>query len=105
MLNTQFLSQIINVFLVLIETSLSLRFLLKFFGANTSAPFTEWIYNNTQPLLSPFVNIFPAPQIQSSFTLEFTTLFAIVIYMILGYTLIEILDLIDSAGQRMSRKK
>lgn len=97
MLQTYFLAQIINIFLVIIESALSLRFLLKFFGANTAAPFTRWVYDNTQPLLSPFVNIFPAPKLEGTFTIEFTTLFAMVIYIVLGYLIIEVLDLITAA--------
>lgn len=105
MMQTYFLSSIINIFLALIETSLSLRFLLKFFGANTAAPFTQWIYNNTEPLLYPFVNIFPAPKIEGNFTIEFTSLFAILIYMVVGYLLIEILEFIALATEARLPKK
>jgi len=104
-MKTNFLAQLINVFLLIVETSLSLRFLMKFFGANSNAPFAKWLYNNTQPLLSPFVNIFPAPEIQSQFTIEFTSLFAIIIYMIIGYTIIEILEIIFSSARESTYNK
>lgn len=100
-MKTNFLAQLINVFLLIVETSLSLRFVMKFFGANNSTPFVKWLYNNTEPLLSPFINIFPAPEIQSQFTIEFTSLFAIIIYMIVGYTIMEILDIIFSSAREL----
>lgn len=99
------LSSVINIFLMIVEVSLSLRFLLKFFGANVSAPFTQWIYNNTEPLLTPFLNIFPAPRIDGTFTIEFTSLFAIIIYMILGHMLIEALEFVSSTTSRHTSRK
>ena len=104
-MRSSLLSQLINVFLVIVETSLSLRFILKFFGANSNTPFVKWLYSNTEPLLAPFINIFPAPDIQSQFTIEFTSLFAIIIYMIVGYTILEILDIIFSSARKLTSSK
>lgn len=99
------LSSVINIFLMIVEVLLSLRFLLKFFGANVSAPFTQWIYNNTESLLAPFANIFPAPRIDGTFTIEFTSLFAIIIYMIVGHMLIEALEFISYNATRNNSRK
>lgn len=104
-MQTYRLSYIINIFLVIVESALSIRFLLKFFGANIAAPFTQWVYSNTEPLLSPFVNIFPAPKFQGNFTVEFTSLVAMLIYLLIGYAIIEVLDLATMATQRRQPKK
>lgn len=80
----------------LVEVILVTRFILKLFGANPQATFVSWIYEMTQPLLTPFLMAFPTPSVQGGYTLEFTTLFALFVYAFIGYLIQEILDILDT---------
>lgn len=68
---------------------LGLRFLLKLFGANPAAMFTRWIYETSQPLLHPFAGMFPVA-VDGRFVFDFSTLFAIAIYSLVGYLITEL---------------
>jgi uncharacterized protein YggT (Ycf19 family) len=85
-----------------IELLIGLRIFLKFFGANQAAPFVSWIYETTDPLLSPFQGMFPSPEIASGFQLEISALFALLVYAFLAYLVIEFVHLTQSA--RVKRK-
>ena len=76
----------------LVGVLLVFRFVLKFLGASSVSPFVEFIYQNTQPLLAPFLFAFPTPSISGRFVIEFTTLFAIFVYAFIGYAIEEALD-------------
>lgn len=89
---------LINFVLALIEFFLGMRFILKILGANSSAPFVGWIYETTNPILEPFKNIFPSAKI-STFTIDFTTLFALFVYMFIGYLLIELISYIEYSAR------
>lgn len=86
--------RLINFFTGLVMIFLSLRFLLKLFGANSSNNFVGWVYDNTAVLLSPFRGIFPSEVISRHYVLEFTTLFAILIYALLGLLLLMLVDIL-----------
>ena len=78
----------------LVEAILVFRFILRLLGANAQAPVVSWVYENSQPLLQPFLFAFPQPRLQGM-VLEFTTLFAIVAYAIGGYILQELFEILD----------
>ncbi len=80
----------------IVEISLIFRFILKLLGANEAASFVSFIYQNTLPLLSPFLLAFPQPSVNGKFVLEFTTLFAIFVYAFISYLIQEVLDFISS---------
>ena len=79
----------------LVEVLLVFRFVLKLLSANPAAGFVAWIYENTFPLLKPFLFAFPTPSVRGGFTLEFTTLFAIFAYAFAGYIIQELLEIVD----------
>lgn len=100
-----FLINLTNIVIDVVVTFLGLRFLLKFFGASATAPFVQWIYNTTNSLLWPFRGIFPT-EIEGGFIIEFSTLFAIIAYILVGYLITEILEsLMFRVSQRTSREK
>lgn len=99
------LANLVNIVFGIIEIFLGLRILLKLFGANSAAPFVNWIYETSQPLLEPFQNIFPTPVIEGGFVLELSTLFALVIYGLLGYLLTELIYFVGDASERRKREK
>lgn len=90
---TRFLAKLVEYFIFLVEGFLLLRFTLKLFGASTEAGFVRWIYEMTDPLLAPFRGIFPSPVTEFGSVLEFSTLFAVVIYALLGWIIIDLIAL------------
>ena len=89
------LATIIDIALLVVEIFLGLRFILKLLGANPATPFVDWVYDTSLPLLGPFLNIFPSPVIDGQFVLEFTTLFAIVVYALIAYLIQELLAYVN----------
>ena len=82
---------LVDVILFIVELFLGLRLLLRFFGANAQADFVQWVYETSRPLIEPFIPMFPSPVIDGQFVLEFNTLFAMIIYALVGYLIQELL--------------
>lgn len=76
------------------EILLALRVILKLIAANPASGFTRFIYAITVPLIAPFRNIVAAPTAANGSTLEISSLFAIVIYLIACWLLLRLLHLI-----------
>lgn len=74
-----------------LELLLGLRFILRLFSANQSAPFVTWIYSSSQIFLSPFKDIFPTTVLDQNFVIEFTTIFAIIVYAVASYLVCQFL--------------
>lgn len=89
---------VIEIVLLVVTFFLGFRFILRLFGARSDAPFVQWIYETSEPILAPFVGIFPAAVADGRFVLEFSTLFAIIVYGLLGYLLIELVNYIDDVS-------
>lgn len=83
---------LVNLFTIVVEGFLALRFLLKLFGANSSTAFVSWVYAMSSVLLDPFRGIFPPVVVQNRFVLDFTTLFAMLVYAILALVLLWIIN-------------
>lgn len=100
----------INFVTGLVEGLLGLRIVLKLFGASTASPFVRWMYETSEPLLTPFIGIFPSPKLTGGFVLEFSSLFALMVYSFVGYLAVEVLQTLISSseereGQRPSKRK
>lgn len=80
----------INAIFGLAELIIGFRIILKLFGANPGAPFVRWIYETSAPLLYPFEGIFPAPTLDGGFILEFSALFALIVYSLIAYLLTDV---------------
>jgi len=87
------LKRFVVIVFSLVEILLVLRFALKFLGASQTSSFVLFVYENTMPLLTPFLYAFPTPSISGRFVIEFTTLFAMFVYGFISYIIEEILDL------------
>jgi hypothetical protein len=92
-------------FFVLVELFLGLRLILKLFGANAENGFVNWVYETSGVLLDPFRSIFPAQVFKSTFVLELSTIFAMIIYAVLVMLLIYLVDLIARATTTPAVKK
>lgn len=94
-----------NAIVSIIELLIGLRVVLKLFGASTQSAFVRWLYDTTQPLLAPFEGMFPSPRIEGLFVLEFSALFALLVYAFVGYLIIELIAEITYISERRNRKK
>lgn len=81
-------SQVVWYVLAVIEVLLAFRFLLKLFGANTAAGFTQFIYGITYLFAAPFLFVFPAPQNGRSI-FEWSTLLAMAVYFLIAWMIIK----------------
>lgn len=83
---------LINMIISIVEFLLAFRIMLKFFGANPVAPFVMWVYETTEPLLNPFEGIFPSPELEGGLIIEFSAVFALMVYALVGYLLMELIE-------------
>ena len=90
----------IEVVLTIVGIFVGLRIILKLLGANAETPFVNWIYQTSSGLVAPFAGMFPSPVIEGGFIIEFSSIFALVVYSILGYLLIEMLEYVSYNSSR-----
>jgi uncharacterized protein YggT (Ycf19 family) len=88
------LTRVIYAAFGLAELILGLRFILKLFGANAGNDFVNWVYETSSAVLDPFRGIFPTQVFKSAFVIEFSTLFAIIIYSLIAMLLVFVVELI-----------
>lgn len=75
----------------LIVAVILIRFILLLFGARTSAPFVDFWYGISAPLIAPFAGIFGSLDTFNDYTgqrIELESLVAMVIYGVLGYLVV-----------------
>lgn len=85
-------SYLINFVIGLVVAILGLRFILRLFGASASVPFVSWVYNTSSDLMAPFAGIFPTATVSPGFAIDFSALFAMIVYAIIGYLLKLLVD-------------
>lgn len=95
MLISRFLVKLIGLVTDIVVAILALRIILKLFGAWTGAPFVAWVYETTKPLLAPFQGMFPSPEIAPRLTIEFSAVFAVVVYSFIGYILADVVRVMN----------
>ena len=81
-----------NAIFGFIEFVIGLRIILKLFGANPLVPFSQWVYETSAPLLGPFQGLFPAPRLSGNFVIEFSALFALLVYALISYAISELVS-------------
>jgi uncharacterized protein YggT (Ycf19 family) len=86
-------NQIIWFILGLIEVLLLFRVVLKALGANPLVGFTSLIYSITTPLVAPFSGILGL-SITGNSIIEWSTIIAAIVYFIVAWGFIYLLDLI-----------
>jgi len=65
--------------------ALSLRMFLLLVSANADTPFVRFVYGVSNDYLAPFRGIFPSHQVGETGYLDVAALFAIFVYVILGW--------------------
>jgi len=102
---TLYLSALIRFIIGLAEVILALRIVLRLFAANPTASFVHWIYSTSGTLLEPFRGIFQPGLIDKSYVLDFTALFALVVYGLLGSLLVYFSDFLEKSTHVTSTSK
>jgi len=92
-----------NFFIGIVEVFLGVRFLFRLLGANSNNAFVSWLYDVSGQLLEPFRGIFPVEAVEPGYVLEFSTLFAMVAYGLLGFLILTLVDAL-LPEQKRSRK-
>lgn len=88
------MNQVIWYILGFIEVLLIFRLTLKAMGANAFSGFTNFIYTITAPLALPFRGIV-GESLNGSSIIEWSTLFAIVVYLVIAVGLVYLLDIVN----------
>lgn len=93
------LNDYLQWFLMVLETILVIRFLLKMFGADPLNLFANFIYSLTEILLVPFKGIVPSYSLHANQFFEISTLFAALIYFLIFYALKRFLRILISSPE------
>jgi len=97
--------QIIWYVLALIEVLLTFRVLLRILGANSNSGFVSLIYILTAPLAIPFSGIFGVTMTPSGSYFEWSTLVAMIVYLIIAWGLVHLIQLMKpTTPQEVERK-
>lgn len=91
---------------------LGLRVFLLAFSANPDTPFVQFIYNTSDTFLQPFRGIFPSKPVGSTGYLDVASLFAMIVYGLLGWGFSALtsyiqdkIDLYKAAAKEQMRKQ
>ena len=71
---------LVYVWVIVDLVLLFLAFILRLFGANPDAGFTEWVYRSVQRAMAPFRGIFEPIALTDESVLDTSLLFAMIIY-------------------------
>ncbi len=78
----------------LLELGLGLRVLLKLIAANPASPFVQLVYGATELFVWPFLGLTITPTASNGMMLEVSTFFAMLVYVVLAWGVVQILYLI-----------
>jgi uncharacterized protein YggT (Ycf19 family) len=78
----------------LLDTLIAIRFLLKLFGANTTAAFVRFMYDLTAPLVAPFHGIFNTTA-EGRSIFEPESIVAIIIYTLVGWGIVSLVRVLS----------
>jgi hypothetical protein len=92
------INQIIWYVLGVVEIVLAFRIVLKAIAADQSSGFTSLIYSLTGPLALPFRGIV-GESVSGSSLIEWSSVFALVVYLVIAGGLVYLLDLINPVSQ------
>jgi uncharacterized protein YggT (Ycf19 family) len=106
MITPELILSLLNALTILAEGVIGLRITLKLFGALETAPFVQWVYQTSKPLLYPFEGMFPSSTLPGApFTIEFSAIFALFFYAFIGYILQEMIQSIHLYFGRIKSNK
>lgn len=97
------LSQLVWLVFGAIEGLIGLRVLLKLVAANPENLFTNWVYTATDLLLTPFLGLTRTPT-ANGIVLDVPALIGMLVYMLLAWALVQLLQVIIGPPERVSRR-
>jgi uncharacterized protein YggT (Ycf19 family) len=83
---------------------LILAFFLELAGANPDAGFVQWVYRSTERAMRPFRGIFPERQLTGASVLDFSLLFAAIVYFVIALLLDAVLRWFANRLRREQRQ-
>ena len=86
--------QIVYYITGLIIAILGIRFVLQLLGASRGSTFVDLIYSITEPLVAPFYGIFQNAISYGNARLELESLFAMIVYLLVGWAIANLFRLI-----------
>ncbi len=87
--------QVVWYILGVIETILAFRFLLKMLAADPTGGFGFFVYKISDPFAGPFVRVIGIAPIPSSGSyLEWSTLIAMLVYLVLAYGIVALMKFV-----------
>jgi hypothetical protein len=97
------LRQAILLLFGIVNCLIGIRFVLRLLGANPDAPFATFIHGVTAPLLAPFVGLFGTPAFTNGSVLEWHSLVAIVVYLLIAWALTKLVWIVAGETRRGTR--
>lgn len=94
------LAAFINFFTAVATFFLGLRVILRLFGANPDVAFVQWVYHSSDILLQPFRGVFPTATIARDYVIDFSALFAVIVYGLIGMALLSLVAFLAPGGHR-----
>jgi len=85
--------QVVYLVFGIIEVLIAIRFLLRLFGADPTAPFSAFILAITAPFVAPFVGVFPNTAVSGA-VFEPASLLAMIVYALIAWLLAKIIWLV-----------
>ena len=93
-------AQIFYFIMGILELLLALRFLFRVLAADPTSGFANFIYGFTRPFVGPFSGIFNDQVLdKSGSVVEFSTLLAMLLYALVTYGIIQLLNIIFTPGR------
>lgn len=93
------LNDFLQWFLIVLEVTLALRFLLRLIGADPGNLFAGFLYALTDIVLVPFSNIVRTPSIHPNQGFEWSTLIAMLIYWLIFWAIRRFLRILISSPE------
>ena len=90
--------QVLWYFLGFVEVMLALRFFFRMTGANPASPVVSAIYSISSVFVAPFRAIFPTTPVTGASALEWTTLVAMLLWALLIWGIVKLLQLVKPVG-------
>lgn len=88
-------SRFVWAYFVFVVVILFIAFILLLFNASTDVGFVEWVYRSSERAMEPFRGIFPTESVEGGSVVDFSILFAIMIYGIIASLIDALVHFID----------
>jgi uncharacterized protein YggT (Ycf19 family) len=82
-------------YIAFVVLMLTLAFFLLLFNANADNSFVEWVFRSSDRAMEPFRGIFPTETVGNGSVIDFSILFAIVVYGIIAMLISALVSFLD----------